>query len=243
MAVAAENVHQVDRAGIRRAGMQRRRDDQYGERARKRHHRARWSRQCVFDGIRSGVERQPCSRAQIHSIDLMSTPRPPSPRIGRCRDRLTSPRLDKSGSRAKRNRRCGGSEVRLANRSRFRQSGFAQPVEIEIVHPFVAEARVARARERSPGMRARSSSISHSRLVDATKMPESRGGNPTGDIASGVIAIARLPQRMLSSKRRAKKCATVATVKVKVAVLLSSGFMRCAISNWAIALSLSPLTL
>src|SRR6185503_20633632 len=63
----------------------------------------------------------------------------------------------------------------------FPQPRLAQSVEIEIIHPFVAEARVARARERSLGMPREKLPDRDSRLVDAAKMSEGRGTDPTGD--------------------------------------------------------------
>ena len=80
-------------------------------------------------------------------------------------------------------------------------------------------------------------------LVDAAKMPKSRGSNPPGDICvRRDCHRAPSPADALLEAAR-KEMRGRCDCEGKVAVLLSSGFMRCAASNWAIALSLSPLTL
>jgi hypothetical protein len=71
MSAAIEHAHEIDRTDVRRAGVQRRNDDERRQRP-DRHDLATLPRSGNwFDLSRSGVERQSRrSRSRIHSVDL-----------------------------------------------------------------------------------------------------------------------------------------------------------------------------
>ena len=80
VARSAEDAYEIDRARVRGASMQRRRDDEHGQRPRKGDDLAGWSGVLTgYVGIRPRVERTARGCSRIHSIDLMLRALPPSP--------------------------------------------------------------------------------------------------------------------------------------------------------------------